>query len=322
MMIQSEPVATQLPVFIMPLPINPHDQVPDQATFESADEQTIVLLQEKTHRALLNPGRSLHVIQIYGMGVIGLLNYGAIYECQCVFPLCRFYNRNARTEFSLSILSVAMQLASIKKDEPLRIGVIGAGALLNELFLLALLVQNNIKKIHFDLSDLFYGEPIESSKENEDPLHSKKNLRRLTTEFLTVAHYGFGLSILSNKKKGEDRVCTTMSDAVCDFSEKSTVVKSKMAVGSMSVNFFSSAENYARELSQEEKSKPDIIYDIDIEPVENREPIITPVKKMARNGCVWLSAIRASNDVVIQSEKKDEKEWVQQSHLTSGIGTQ
>ncbi|MCX7126193.1 MAG: hypothetical protein NTU49_10800 [Gammaproteobacteria bacterium] len=287
-------------------------RVPDQTTLENTTAENSAALQNQTLLALLSPEDSSFDLTFEQERVKGLQNYKSLLECECSPPLDRNAVANCRTELAKSILFSAMEITFQKKDTSLRIGVIGSGALLNELFLLATLLSHEIKNIQFDFVDIIYSEPTETSVVKiKDRAVLPNDLFKLSTEFLTISHYGLGLNIFSNKAQSESEPCLTMTKTVCDFAEKTKKNSAQKPSGFLGVGFFSSIEEYAHAFPTME-NKPDIIYDIDFSSPDGQtlESAAAPIIENAVDGTKWFSTFRRDKNTAILKLEKEDGQWI------------
>lgn len=309
-----------LSTFVPPPQLNRDDFVPSIVELAKANKETVLSLRERTQAAFSrSPSKITRNVTLYRTEVTILANYSQVLlECACHYQLNRTFDGNKRSEFSLMILQHAMKLIATKgTDQPIHIASIGSGALLNEIFLLALLIKNGISNIQLDIVDLFYQDP-RTEQEKVNSFHTTEKLKQLLIEFFVLVHFGLGLKIVRGQEV-EKTTCITMYKKLSEFSEEKSVLTENphLQAGQLRLGIFGSADSYADHLAEKQHS-PEIIYDVDIEPASMRTEITAPVKSLAQNSARWFALVRTygndmSADAVITCEEKNELGWISQS---------
>lgn len=274
--------------------------VPSEAQFLNAQsEKERLALQQQTKKALSHPSKSIRFGVLFNSRMNQLPQYPLIAECICT-PLFNRRNRNnARTLFSNTIFDIATSL----KTESLHIAAIGSGALLNELFLLALLASSDtLKQIKLDYVDTFY--PSDSF-----PVSPK--IRKvfttctaaLTWEFLMIVHYGLGFNIETIAPKSNATYCAIMMTTLAQFANQ---IHQRDNAKSLQISFVCSAQAYADNIAAT-KEVPDIVNDIDFMPTEKRYEAMSPTKasiaacKSGNQPCFWVSGIPSKQPMLIKT---------------------
>jgi len=303
-----------------PLSIDPVDFIPTSDELGKATKETALALQEKTKKAFSRPKTTLRRIKVdkeVGNRIADNNDTFGLCECVCVNAFDRCDPDNKRTIIAQLVLQCALQFISqsTEPDQPLRIAAIASGFLLNELFLLTLLVSNNIRHIQFDLVDCLYVDPTDVVEAEKALFHSESNLSNMIYEFLMIAHFGLGLKIELDESN-DLKACALLSTATKNFSQKATVLTDNpdLLSGRLRLSFFSSVAAYDQCLFAQTQRSPKIIYDVDFSPPITRSAVVEPVKKVVSDSCVWFFAVRSGKDeVLVGHEIKVGQDWVSQT---------
>ncbi|MCX7120441.1 MAG: hypothetical protein NTZ67_01485 [Gammaproteobacteria bacterium] len=245
-----------------------------------------------------------------------LSNYNQLGECRCCIPLSRPENPELdfRRKWAALVLGTIHQQYADKKNIS-HLVVIGSGFLLNEVFLLALLMKNPTEEdITLDLIDILYN--------NQSDHSFKINYEALIKQFLFLLHYGlgfgieFGIEYQSNLEAKSDP-CREMNQCILSITKEMSEQSYHLPTRKIIISFFGDTLGYDKKRLGMHGDVT--ICDIDLEmsgtkSCPNRHfSIVYPVITAAPENAFWCSATKYYYRDGIELFKKTmgaNKRWV------------